>query len=460
MRCVNSHKDQLPTPKISGGESRRAIRLTLLVLGVLSAGVPGVFAQTAADLFDTSTLQEVRLFMNSRDVQQLHDHYKDNTHYTVDLLWRDIRVRNAAVRSRGTGSANPVKPGLRIEFDRYTTGQRFLGLRALVLDNLWQDPAMIREHVAMAMFARMDQAAPLQSFCRLFINSQYQGVYALTEEPNAEFVARALEQTGGYLFEYRWVMPFYATDLGDDLASYKPLFEPRTHELEADSTLYRPIRDLFREVNGPDDAVWRERVEQYIDLPQLVRLVAIETFVSENDGFLGYVGMNNFYLYRPAGTTRHRVFPWDKDNAFLVMDKPILDRAGENELFRRALAYPDLLDLYLQTLEECARRAVEDDWLAAEIERQLSVIDEAAHADPLKQYPNEVFDQQIDFLREFARRRPAFVLREVAALRQGAIPTEPGLGRGRVQDRIVPWPNRKYLLPLDRNRVKSPSSDD
>ena len=385
----------------------------------------------------------------------------ERRYYTVDLLWRGTRIRNAGVRSRGTGSANPVKPGLRIDFDRYTTGQRFLGLRTLVLDNLWQDPTMIREHLAMAMFTRLGQPAPLQSFCRLFINNEYQGVYALTEEPNAEFAARALEETGGYVFEYHWVMPFYAEYPGDDLAPYKPLFEPRTHELEADSTLYRPIQELFREVNGADDAVWRDRVEQYIDLSQFITHVAIETFIAEDDGLLGYVGMNNFYLYRSAGSTRHRLFPWDKDNAFLNLEKPVLHRADENVLFRRALTYSDLRDLYLQVLEQCARSAVEEDWLATEIERHLAVIDAAAREDPRKQYSNDEFDQHIEFLREFARRRSAFVLQEVAALRQGeGAPQQPGLGRGRVQDRILRWPNRRYLLPPDRNRAKSPSSDD
>jgi spore coat protein CotH len=409
--------------------SARAVVIGI-VLTWIGCGAPA-FAQTAADLFDASTLQEIRLFMNSRDLQQLREHYEESTHYTVDLLWRGTRLRNAAVRSRGTGSANPVKPGLRIDFDRYTTGQRFLGLRTLVLDNLWQDPAMIREQLVMALFTRMGQPAPRQSFCRLFINNQYQGVYALTEEPNAEFAARVLEETGGYLFEYRWVMPYYAEDLGENPVSYTQLFAPRTHELEAESTLYRPIQELFRQVNQPDDAVWRDRVEQYLDLSQFITYVAIETFVAENDGVLGYAGMNNFYLYRSAGSTRHRLFPWDKDNAFLAVDKPVLDRADENVLFRRARAHADLRDLYLQVLEQCARSAAEEEWLAAEIERQVSVIATAAHDDPRKQYSNEQFDQQIDFLREFARRRSVFVLAEVEAVRRRPAPAAARRGQVR-----------------------------
>ena len=232
---------------------RLPLAAALLVIGIGPGTVAS--AQTAADLFSADTLQEVRLFMNSRDLQDLRDHYLDRTHYTVDLLWGSIRVRNAAIRSRGTGSANATKPGLFIDFDRYTAGQKFLGMRSLVLDNLWQDPSMLRERLAMALFARLGQAAPRQSFCRLFINNQYQGVYALTEEPSADFAVRVLgeTETDGYLFEYRWVMPFYGSYPGEELGPYKPLFAARSHELDADSALYGPIEQLFRRINEPLD---------------------------------------------------------------------------------------------------------------------------------------------------------------------------------------------------------------
>src|SRR5688500_9871947 len=96
-----------------------AIGLALIWIGAGAAAS----AQTAADLFDASTFNKVRLFMISRDLQQLREHYTEPTRSTGDVLWRDARVRNASVRSRGTGTANPVKPGLRIYFVRYTSGQ-------------------------------------------------------------------------------------------------------------------------------------------------------------------------------------------------------------------------------------------------------------------------------------------------------------------------------------------------
>jgi len=334
-----------------------------LVAGCIAAALivaSDAAAQTAADLFDRTTLQEVRVWINSRDLQQLRSHFEENTYYVADFQWRNIRVRNVAIRSRGGASRNSLKPALRVDFNRYTTGQQFLGLKSLVLDNVWQDGSFVAESTAMAFFERMGQAAPRETFCRLYINNVYNGVYAIEESVDADFVARTIGEKDGFLFSYQYNRVFYGEYLGDDYQPYKAIFEPQTHELDSDTILYSPIRDLFKEVNGPDDAVWRDRVEQYLDVNRLVTYVAIETFLAENDGVLGASGMNNFYLYRSAGSTKHRLFPWDKDNSFINPLFDLMTRVDENVIFRRLMTYPDLRALYFQVLESCARSAAED----------------------------------------------------------------------------------------------------
>ena len=164
--------------------------------------------------------------------------------------------------------------------------------------------------------------------------------------------------------------------------------------------------------------MWRERVGRYIDLKQFVTHVALETFLSENDGVLGFAGMANFYLYRGLGTDQHRLIVWDKDHTFTAIDSSILLRADENILFSRALAFDDLRALYLDVLERCARSAVEDNWLEGEIGRASALIDTAAHDDVWKPYANDVYDAAVEFLKRFARQRPAFVLQQVARERQ------------------------------------------
>lgn len=299
---------------------RRALLCAVGLAAAVMATSQPAHAQNVDEVFDAQTLHEIRLLMNSKDLQLLRANFTENTYYPADLIWGGggQRVRNAGVRSRGAGTRNGVKLGLRIDFDRYTADQRFAGLASIVLDNLLQDPAMVRERVAMAFFNRVGVPAPREAFCRLFINNEYQGVYAIVEELEPAFVARTLGEDRGFLFEYHFVQPFRGEDLGD-LAAYKPLFEPRNHEDDADADLYGPIRDLFREANL-DDGTWRERVEPYLDVVAFIKLIAAENFLAENDGILGYTGMNNFYVYRFDGTTRQRLLPWDKDNTFLQAD--------------------------------------------------------------------------------------------------------------------------------------------
>ena len=395
------------------------LRLSSSLAAILLTAAAPAAAQTAEDLFSPDSVQEIRLWVNSRDLATLRAHTELNTWYPADLNWRGIKVRNVGIRSRGQGSRNPIKPGFRVDMAHYTTGQTFVGLSTIILDNIWQDASQLRERLAFTMFEKMGLPAPRESFCRLFINNEYQGLYAITEEIDGNFTKRVTGESDGTVFEYHWSIDamWHAEDLGS-IAAYKPRLEPRSHVLDADSTLYNPIVTLFKEVNGPDDAVWLDRVGQYIDLNQFMRHVAIDEFLAEHDGVLGYAGMNNFYLYRDQGTNRHRLFVWDKDDSFSVIDSSV-KRTDDNVLFRRAMAYPELREIYISTLEESARTAAADDFLLLEIDRLVAVIFDAVRSDTKKQFDNDAWDAAVATLREFATRRPRIVLDDAARIRSG-----------------------------------------
>jgi spore coat protein CotH len=402
----------------------RAARLrcrlaAVITAAVLAAALVPTGAQTV-DLFDDQQVYDLQLFIHSRDLQRLRAEYELNTYYPADLEWGGTRLRNVAVRNRGAGSRNPTKLGLRVDFDHYTTGQELGGVKALVLDNLWQDPSMMRERLAMAFFSRMGQPAPRETFCRLHINRVYQGLYACVEEIDDRYLARTFNDATGYLYEFHWLFPFYGQDLGSDPAAYEPLFEARTHDHESQTALYEPLADLFRAVNEPDEALWRDEVERHLDLAQVVTHAAIQNFLAENDGLLGYAGMNNFYLYRGAQSSVHRVLTWDEDNAFAESATALFLRASENVIVGRALARPDLRELYLQVLEAAADAATADNWLAGTIERHLGLIDESVRADRLKRFSDEEFDAAVAGLRQFAQTHAAWVRNEIARLRSAA----------------------------------------
>jgi spore coat protein CotH len=381
---------------------------------------PPATVETSDDLFASDTLHDVHLYIHSRDLQRLRSEYLENTYFPADLVWRHTRVRNVAIRSRGgLATRDSVKPGFRVDIDRYAPGRTFLGLRAIVLDNLFQDRTMMHEALSMSVHARMGQTAMRESFGRVYVNGEYQGLYTIVEDVDEPFLTRTFGRDDGYLFEYQWQQPFHGDPLGAAFGIYRTLFEAKTRERASNDELYVPIRALFDTANVPDDVATREDLERYVDLNQLVTALALDTLVGEEDGLAGLHGMNNFYLYRDAGSTRHSFIPWDRDRAFNLIDSSIFDRVYENALTRRALSYGDLFDRYLRTLEDGARMLSSGDWLSAEIERLRALIGEAAYADTRKPFSNEEFDAAVQFLREFATVRPARVLEEVAAYRGG-----------------------------------------
>ena len=146
--------------------------------------------------------------MSSRDWQTLKARAAENTYYPADLTWNGVTVRNIGIRSRGSATRNGLKPGLRVDINRYVTNQEFLGLKAFSLDNMYSDSSLVRETVTMKMFERMKLPASREAHARVYVNNEYAGAYVVIEAVDRTFIERvfgaqeANVESGGYLFEY------------------------------------------------------------------------------------------------------------------------------------------------------------------------------------------------------------------------------------------------------------------
>jgi|KBSSwiS6_1023812.scaffolds.fasta_scaffold04542_3 hypothetical protein len=409
-------------------EQRPVVRPILPLLGVGNGPAPA----TGADaFFDDGVVQEIRLSMNAKDFQTLKDNYLDNTYYPTNFMWRDQVLRNVGIRSRGTGSRSGVKPGLRVDFDRYTSGQTFLGLKSFVLRNNTQDPSNMHERLSMLMFRRMGEPGPREAHTKLFVNDQYAGLFTIVESVDKVFLKRSLGEDGGYLYKYDYPIdgaPYRFEDKGSDPALYVPLpFKPETHE---DNPKPEFVAQLIQTANQSSDANFRSAIAPYLDLQKFLRHVAVEVFVGDYDGFIGNYGINNFYFYRFDNQKLFQFIPWDKSEAFKagptssvfhnISDVP---DSVKNRLMTRVLSYPDLYNQFLDLLIGCAQSASEltagdaRGWLEREVQKEYDQIRDAAHADTEKPYSNDSFEAEIQNLLDFARRRSGIVTQEVNGAR-------------------------------------------
>ena len=381
----------------------------------------------SAPFFDGSVLQDIRLDMNSKDWQTLRQNYLSNAYYPADFRWGSQVVRNIGIRSRGTASRSEVKPGLRVDFNRYAEDQTFLGLTSFVLRNNTTDRTNLHERISMLMFERMGVPAPREAHTRLFVNGEYAGLYSIVESIDKNFLARTRGENDGYLYKFDRNIgdpPYYVTYSGPNPDLYVPHpFKPETHELDPHP---QPIVDMIRTVAEASDETFRDAIAQYLDLGAFIKHVAIETFLNERDGVLGDWGTTNFYLYRPPNSNLHVMIPWDKSETMndrtlsIFHNVDDVPESVQNRIMARAMKYRDLANLYLDVLNACADSAAEPGegdqrgWMMREIERELNQIKSAVLTDAQKTYSNDEFLQAIDDLVKFAQDRPIFVKTSVA----------------------------------------------
>jgi spore coat protein H len=389
-----------------------------LVALVAALGVPTQAQDSpSAQLFNPDVVNRIDLQLHTADWEKLKQNFQENTYYPAAMLFNGQTVRNSGIRSRGLGSRSATKPGLRVDFDRYATGQTFLGLKSIVLDNLTQDPSAVHETVTMKLFARLGIPAPREAHVRLYVNNEYIGLYAVVESIDKSFLARVFgtigedTQNDGYLYEFNYVDPWTFTYLGSDLEAYKARFDAKTHESKSDAELYGPIENLVRMVNDLPASQFMSSLSEHLDLQAFVRYMAAQNFVGQNDGFLGYAGMNNFYFYRLENSSKHVFLAWDEDNAFFGPEFPIRMRHEDNVLMRKAMEVSELREHYNSVLNEAisvTQEATGPDgltWLEFEVRRQLDLIFDALRDDPSKPYTIEAHENARNAMIIFSRDR-------------------------------------------------------
>lgn len=405
----------------------KAVIALALGIGVVLARGVAVRAESAADLFNPAVVQRIDLDLHSADWAQLRQDFQTNTYYPADFSWNGMKVYNTGIRSHGVASRSGQKPALKVDFNHYASGQTFLGLKAIVLKNLAQDASGIHEGVAMWFMSRFGIPAPREAFATLFVNGEYAGLYGLTEYIDQTMVSRAFSDGDGsqndvYLYEFKKAAEWGLNYLGSDLDAYRPFFDPKTHESSSVETLYRPIENLVRAINesAPEDLA--TKVGPLLDLNELVRYVALQNFISEQDGFTGRWGTNNFYLLRPKGKDQHQVIAWDEDLSFADPEYPVTAFLDTNTLFQKLMQVPDYRALYFAALREAADSAEHGasptslGALEAEIRRQLDLTFEPMQTDPVRLWTEGEVQRDRDLMKAFAIRRIRFVQCEVGRL--------------------------------------------
>ena len=387
----------------------RRSKLVLLLTFVLALVVP-LTARAADPIFDQSRLHECKLELDPADWSALRANFQTNQYYAANLTVDGEIVRQVGIRSRGAGSRSGEKPGLKVDFNKYVSGQEFHGYKSVVLDNVTQDPSMMRELLANSVFESVGIPYPQIAFCRLTVNTDFWGLYTLIEAVSKPFLKARLGEESGTLYDYEYVDDYRFTYKGDGLGPYSPSpFEPQTNESHLDTGL----ADFIKAVNQTPQSGYAAAMETYIDVKKFLTYVAVENACAEYDGMVGQFGMNNFYLYQYGGQKKFTFIPWDKDTSFQAAEWPVQQRMDSNEFTKRLMLDPAMKAYYESEVKRIATTYVTTAFLGPKIDTFANLIRASVTADTHKPFSVADFEAAVAGLKGIAAARAANVTAQV-----------------------------------------------
>ena len=212
---------------------------------------------------------------------------------------------------------------LKLEFDHYTDGS-YHGLDKLSLDASFQDNSYLKTWLAFDIMEFLGVPTPLRSFVWVTVNGQPWGLFLAVEEPEEAFARRNFGANHGQLYkpDYRSLAEEnadvhlrYTTGEPED---YPGIFE--NAKLDPSAADRQRLVDSLKTLDSG------QRLEEAVDVDEVLRYFVGQVFVMNWDSYLGHTG-HNYLLYEEEG--KLSMLPCDYHLAFgtyaLGMTDPITD---------------------------------------------------------------------------------------------------------------------------------------
>ena len=301
------------------------------------------------ELFGAAVVHAVEVRLSAAAVDSLAEHPRE--YVEGDVTIDGEVVERVGVRLKSWASFRPIqgKASLKLDFNRYVSGQKFRGEKALVLNNMVSDPSFIREYLAYTIYRQLGVPAPKVGYAWVKVNGEDRGLYAVLEAPDKAWLTRNFEDPSGNLYEGD---PTRFEDGSFAKADFAEGMEAR-FDLEVGRDVGRAdISAITRGLRATSSTHAGSQVlEPLVDLAQFHRQRAIEVWVGQWDGY--HTNQNNYRVYfDPARGGRAVILPWGHDLSFQATPLPDLWAQPVSALGHACALSPECEATYRAVLED------------------------------------------------------------------------------------------------------------
>jgi len=310
----------------------------------------------------------------------------------------DIPMADVGLRYKGNssyeGTSRGLKRPMKIDFNRFVAGRKFLGQESLNLANNAFDPSFVRETLSYYVYRAAGVPAPRTSLAMVYLSvpgqcdREYIGCYTIVEEVDGDpFLKHHFGAAEIPVFKPESIrgLPY----MGEDINNWSERYRPKTKPNPAAA---KPLIEFVKLLNYADDATFIAKVDESFDVDLFLRYLACTALLGDLDSILA--NYHNFYLVvSPANVKTGQsgkvsFLPWDMNLSLAsygggeqLVDLDIRHPwGGENKLISRFLTVDKYRDAYLAHVRKITAEVFNPAHLDPFLDRLDQVLEEPAEA--------------------------------------------------------------------------------
>ncbi len=191
----------------------------LMAAAVLLAGIayfmPSVFETVMGTAeppyvaaMDKTKVLDIQIIADEKEWSQMLENATAEEYIPATIIIDGEKLETVGIRPKGNSSLSMVaqddtsdRYSFKLEFDHYVSGQTWLGLDKIVINNMQGDSTYMKEYLSYDIMNYVGVETPLYTFANISVNGQAGGFYLAVEAFEDSYAARVYGNDYGQLYK-------------------------------------------------------------------------------------------------------------------------------------------------------------------------------------------------------------------------------------------------------------------
>ena len=157
---------------------------------------------------DKTQIMDIQIIADDEDWANMLENATAEEYIPATVIINGTKIENVGIRPKGNSSLSMVaqddttdRYSFKIEFDHYITGQTWMGLDKLAVNNMQGDASYMKEYLSYDIMDYIGVASPLYAYADISVNGQSWGFYLALECLEDSYAQRVYGNDHGELYK-------------------------------------------------------------------------------------------------------------------------------------------------------------------------------------------------------------------------------------------------------------------